>query len=77
MEKNWKNFKELPDPDYTQFCNDIFGAPEAETYIVVLIVVVKCDFIAILHAAGNQRIGRQKDLFKSMDILQKKKWRQN
>ena len=25
LEKDWSSFKESPDPDYTQFCNDIFG----------------------------------------------------
>ena len=25
LEADWRAFKETPDPDYTEFCNDIFG----------------------------------------------------
>ena len=25
LEEDWKKFKATPDPDYTEFCNDIFG----------------------------------------------------
>lgn len=25
LEKDWREFTALPDPDYTEFCNDIFG----------------------------------------------------